>query len=128
LIVPRFWLIDCQSPRDAAKMAQEIYGEQIFVPYMAKFAVFGRRHHPNEGQLRVFCLTDDKEEKTLERQEHYVQLANSQKELEVLADQPQWLEFSGNLLPVLKTGGQQLNLLFAPFQENRLMFQMRVRD
>lgn len=116
--------MDCETPRDATKSAHEIYTETVVVPYMAKFAVFARRPQPSEGQLRVFCITDDKEEKTLERQEHYSQLACS-KEVEVLGDQTQYLEFAGNLLPVNKTG-DQLSLRFSPFQENRLMFQMRV--
>ena len=48
----RFWLMDCQTPRDAARMAQEVYNEAIAIPYMAKFAVFARRTFPVEGQLR----------------------------------------------------------------------------
>lgn len=48
----RFWLMDCQTPREAARMAQEVYNEAISVPYMAKFCVFARRPYPIEGQLR----------------------------------------------------------------------------
>lgn len=48
----RFWLMDCQTPREAARMAQEVYNEAIAVPYMAKFCVFSRRLYPIEGQLR----------------------------------------------------------------------------
>uniref|UniRef100_A0A1I7XJ33 ANK_REP_REGION domain-containing protein n=1 Tax=Heterorhabditis bacteriophora TaxID=37862 RepID=A0A1I7XJ33_HETBA len=73
----RFWLMDCQTPRDAARMAQEVYNEAISIPYMAKFAVFARRTFPVEGQLRVFCMTDDKEDKTLEKQEHFKLIAKS---------------------------------------------------
>ncbi|EPB75846.1 ZU5 domain protein [Ancylostoma ceylanicum] len=73
----RFWLMDCQTPRDAARMAQEVYNEAISIPYMAKFAVFARRTFPVEGQLRVFCMTDDKEDKTLEKQEHFKMIAKS---------------------------------------------------
>lgn len=36
----RFWLMDCQTPRDAARMAQEVYNEAISVPYMAKFIMY----------------------------------------------------------------------------------------
>lgn len=51
--------MDCQTPRDAARMAQEIYNEAIAVPYMAKFLVFARRTFPTEGQLRlvIICLS-----------------------------------------------------------------------
>lgn len=56
----RFWLMDCQATRESSRMAQDIYTNAIVVPYMAKFVVFARRNHPKEGQLRVFCMTDDK--------------------------------------------------------------------
>ncbi|VDO97196.1 unnamed protein product [Soboliphyme baturini] len=122
----RFWLMDCQTPRDSARMAQEIYDESISVPFMAKFVVFARRIHPNDGQLRVFCMTDDKEDKTLEKQEHFVEIAKS-RDVEVLASRQQYLEFAGNLVPVTKSG-EQLSLLFVPFQENRLMFMMKTKE
>uniref|UniRef100_A0A915JS34 Death domain-containing protein n=1 Tax=Romanomermis culicivorax TaxID=13658 RepID=A0A915JS34_ROMCU len=106
----RFWLMDCQNARDAARIGQEIYADTVVVPYMAKFVVFARRSQPVEGQLRVFCMTDDKEDKTLERQEHYTEIAKS-RDVEVLAEASQFLEFFGNLLPVNKTG-DQLQLKF----------------
>lgn len=121
----RFWLMDCQTPREAARMAQELYNEAIVIPYMAKFVVFARRHQPTEGQLRVFCMTDDKEDKTLEKQEHFTEIAKS-RDVEVLGGKQQWLEFAGNIVPVTKSG-DQLALNFIPFQENRLPFNMRVR-
>lgn len=71
----RFWLIDCREINNATKYASELYQESIHVPFMAKFVVFAKRHEPNESQLRVFCMTDDKEEKTLENQEHYTEIA-----------------------------------------------------
>ncbi|CAJ0568996.1 unnamed protein product, partial [Mesorhabditis spiculigera] len=122
----RFWLMDCQTPRDAARMAQEVYNEAIAIPYMAKFAVFARRTFPVEGQLRVFCMTDDKEDKTLEKQEHFKLIAKS-RDVEVLKGKHHFLEFAGNLLPVAKSG-EQLSLYFLPFQENRLAFMVKTRN
>lgn len=122
----RFWLMDCQTPRDAAKMAQEIYNEAIAIPFMARFAVFARRSFPTEGQLRMFCMTDDKEEKTLEKQEGFQRIAVS-RDVEVLEGKHQWLEFAGNLVPVTKRG-DQLAVFFQPFQENRLAFNIKVRQ
>ncbi|WKY03205.1 hypothetical protein Q1695_004726 [Nippostrongylus brasiliensis] len=122
----RFWLMDCQTPRDAARMAQEVYNEAISIPYMAKFAVFARRTFPVEGQLRVFCMTDDKEDKTLEKQEHFKLIAKS-RDVEVLKGKHQFLEFAGNLVPVTKSG-DQLSLYFLPFQENRLAFMVKTRS
>ncbi|CAD6190703.1 unnamed protein product [Caenorhabditis auriculariae] len=122
----RFWLMDCQTPRDAARMAQEVYNEAISIPYMAKFAVFARRTFPVEGQLRVFCMTDDKEDKTLEKQEHFKMIAKS-RDVEVLKGKHQFLEFAGNLVPITKSG-EQLSLFFLPFQENRLAFMVKTRN
>lgn len=48
--------MDCQTPRDAARMAQEVYNEAIAVPYMAKFLIFARRTFPTEGQLRFVFI------------------------------------------------------------------------
>uniref|UniRef100_A0AAF5PI01 Uncharacterized protein n=2 Tax=Wuchereria bancrofti TaxID=6293 RepID=A0AAF5PI01_WUCBA len=121
----RFWLMDCQTPRDAARMAQEVYNEAIAVPYMAKFLIFARRTFPTEGQLRLFCMTDDREDKTLEKQEHFIEIAKS-KDVEVLSGRHQFLEFSGNILPITKSG-DQLSLYFLPFQENRLAFMIKTR-
>jgi ankyrin len=122
----RFWLMDTQTPRNAATMAQEVYNEAIAVPYMAKFAVFSRRPYPVEGQLRLFCMTDDKEDKTLEKQEAFIEVAKS-REVEVLSGRHQFLEFAGNILPVTKSG-DQLAIYFLPFQENRLGFNVKVRQ
>nr|CDP90713.1 BMA-UNC-44, isoform l [Brugia malayi] len=117
--------MDCQTPRDAARMAQEVYNEAISVPYMARFLIFARRTFPNEGQLRLFCMTDDREDKTLEKQEHFIEIAKS-KDVEVLSGRHQFLEFSGNIFPITKSG-DQLSLYFLPFQENRLAFMIKTR-
>ena len=69
-------------------------------------------------------MTDDKEDKTLEKQEHFIEIAKS-RDVEVLSSKNQYLEFAGNLLPITKSG-DQLSLFFTPFQENRLAFLMRV--
>uniref|UniRef100_A0A7E4ZXG1 ANK_REP_REGION domain-containing protein n=1 Tax=Panagrellus redivivus TaxID=6233 RepID=A0A7E4ZXG1_PANRE len=122
----RFWLMDTQTPRNAAAMAQEVYNEAIAVPYMAKFSVFARRPYPVEGQLRLFCMTDDREDKTLEKQESFIEVAKS-REVEVLSGRHQFLEFAGNILPFTKSG-DQLSVYFLPFQENRLAFNVKLRQ
>jgi len=76
--------------------------------------------------LRVFCMTDDKEEKTLEQQEHFIEVAKS-RDVEVLETKSQYLEFAGNIVPVTKSG-EQLALTFRAFRENRLPFTVRVKD
>nr|CAI5853507.1 unnamed protein product [Callosobruchus analis] len=122
----RFWLMDCRNIGDATKMATELYREAIHVPFMAKFVVFAKRVDPLEARLRVFCMTDDKEDKTLEHQEHFTEVAKS-RDVEVLEGKPQYVEFAGNLVPVTKSG-DQLSLPFRAFKENRLPFSVRVKD
>ena len=50
---------------------------------MANFVVFAKRRADNEAQLRVFCMTDDKMDKTLECQERFREIARS-RDVEVL--------------------------------------------
>ncbi|XP_055685331.1 ankyrin-3-like isoform X6 [Lutzomyia longipalpis] len=122
----RFWLMDCRNIADATKMATELYREAIHVPFMAKFVVFAKRVDPLEARLRVFCMTDDKEDKTLEHQEYFTEVAKS-RDVEVLEGKSQFIEMAGNLIPVTKSG-EQLQLPFKAFRENRLPFSVRVKD
>lgn len=133
----RFWLMDCQNVAEATKMATELYREAIAVPFMARFVVYAKRHEHTEAKLRVYCITDDKEEKTLEQREAFVVVAKS-KEVEVLDNRVQWLEMSGNIAPVtlnkssvncaLSASADQLNMSFVSFYENRLPFTVRIKD
>ncbi|ERL84265.1 hypothetical protein D910_01646, partial [Dendroctonus ponderosae] len=100
--------------------------EAIHVPFMAKFVVFAKRVDPLEARLRVFCMTDDKEDKTLEHQEHFTEVAKS-RDVEVLEGKSQYIEFAGNLVPITKSG-EQLQFSFRAFRENRLPFSVRVKD
>lgn len=93
---------------------------------MAKFVVFAKRVDPMEARLRVFCMTDDREDKTLEQQEHFTEVAKS-RDVEVLENKIQYLELAGNLVPVTKSG-EQLQFPFKAFKENRLPFSVRVKD
>ncbi|XP_015589451.1 ankyrin-3 isoform X7 [Cephus cinctus] len=122
----RFWLMDCRNISEATKMATELYTHATHVPFMAKFVVFAKRVDPLEARLRVFCMTDDKEDKTLEHQEHFTEVAKS-RDVEVLEGKTQYMEFAGNLVPVLKSG-EQLQLPFRAFKENRVPFTTRVKD
>ncbi|XP_012159402.1 ankyrin-2 isoform X2 [Ceratitis capitata] len=122
----RFWLMDCRNISEATKMATELYKEVIHVPFMAKFVVFAKKVEPYEARLRVFCMTDDREDKTLEKQELFTEVAKS-RDVEVLEGKPQFIEMAGNLVPVTKSG-DQLQLPFKAFRENRLPFTVRVKD
>jgi ankyrin len=125
----RFWLMDCQNVNEATRMATELYREAISVPFMSRFIVYAKRHDLNEAKLRVYCITDDKEEKTLELRENFLLVAKS-KEVEILENRTQWLEMGGNIAPVSvnKSSGEQLSVNFQSFVENRLPFVVRIRD
>ena len=43
----------------------------------SRFVIFSKRHEVLEARLRVFCMTDDREDKTLEVQEHFTEVAKS---------------------------------------------------
>ncbi|XP_020810007.1 ankyrin-3 [Drosophila serrata] len=122
----RFWLMDCRNISDASRMATELYTHLAKVPFIAKFVVFAKRISQTEAKFSVFCMTDDKEDKTLEQQEYFTEIAKS-RNIEVLQDQIIYLEFSGNIVPVLKTG-EQLSIKFEAFCENRLSFIGHIKD
>jgi len=58
-------------------MATTLYDEVISVPFMCKFVLFAKRRSLTEARLRLFCMTDDKMEKTLEGQERFIEVARS---------------------------------------------------
>lgn len=88
--------MDCRNIGEATKMATELYKEAIHVPFMAKFVVFSKRHEMMEARLRVFCMTDDKEDKTLEHQEHFTEVAKS-RDVEVLEGKANYVEMVRDL-------------------------------
>ena len=71
-------------------------------------------------------MTDDREDKTLEQQEHFTEVAKS-RDVEVLENKIQYLELAGNLVAVTKSG-DQLQFPFKAFKENRLPFSVRIKD
>ncbi|XP_014795903.1 PREDICTED: ankyrin-3 isoform X7 [Calidris pugnax] len=122
----RFWLADCHQVLETVGLATQLYRELICVPYMAKFVIFAKMNDPVESNLRCFCMTDDKVDKTLEQQENFEEVARS-KDIEVLEGKPIYVDCYGNLAPLTK-GGQQLVFNFFAFKENRLPFSIKVRD
>ncbi|XP_033123044.1 ankyrin-3-like isoform X9 [Anneissia japonica] len=123
----RFWLMDCKEIDQASTFSRELYQELRSVPFMSRFAVFAKTHDPLESRVRVFCSTDDRIDRGhFENQEHFTEVARS-KEVEVLEGRPVYIELAGNLLPVQKSG-DQLNMSFHAFHDNRMTFFVRVRD
>lgn len=69
--------MDCPVVKDTIPNAIDLYHEAVVVPFMSKFTLFAKRRNLTEARLRVFCITDDRMEKTLENQEHFVEVARS---------------------------------------------------
>ncbi|XP_067373481.1 ankyrin-3-like isoform X46 [Channa argus] len=122
----RFWLADCHQIPETVSLASQLYRELICVPYLAKFVVFAKMNDVVEARLRCFCMTDDKVDKTLEQQENFEEVARS-KDIEVLEGKPIHVDCYGNLSPLTKSG-QQLVFNFYSFKENRLPFNVKIRD
>ncbi|XP_076747700.1 ankyrin-3 isoform X24 [Maylandia zebra] len=122
----RFWLADCHQIPETVSLASQLYRELICVPYLAKFVVFAKMNDAVEARLRCFCMTDDKVDKTLEQQENFEEVARS-KDIEVLEGKPIYVDCYGNLSPLAKSG-QQLVFNFFSFKENRLPFNVKIRD
>jgi hypothetical protein len=123
----RFWLVDAQGVSDVLKLAHEIYREATSVPYMSRFVAFAKRNDPHEALVRVFCITDDKENKTLEMQEHFIEIAKS-KEVEVINGNSIYLDLQSNNLQIITKTNEQLTFSFRAFRENRLPCVVRIRD
>ncbi|XP_060788760.1 ankyrin-3-like [Neoarius graeffei] len=122
----RFWLADCPQVNETVALATPIYKELICVPYLATFVVFVKPIDFAEAQLRCFCMTDDKVDKTLEQQENFEEVARS-KDVEISEGKLIYVYCYGNLYPVSKTS-QQLVFTFHAFRENRLPFNVKVWD
>jgi len=63
---------------DLSELANQLFHRLLGVPFIAKFLVFARSPTQSETRLRVFCVTDDKLDKTLERRQNYSEVARSQ--------------------------------------------------
>ncbi|KOX74949.1 Ankyrin-2 [Melipona quadrifasciata] len=123
----RFWLMDCRNIGAVPKMATELYEESLFVPYITNFIIYSKRMDVLEATLRILCMTDGKEGMhTLERQEEFVEIVKS-RDVEALDGKDLYIEFSGNLVPVTKSG-VQLKFTFKAFRQNRLSFHVKVKD
>ena len=76
----RYWLVDCTDAVPVLpSFADQLFTRLLHVPFIAKFAVFACFSVDEmEMQLRVFCVTDDGLDKTLERYQNYHEMARTQ--------------------------------------------------
>jgi len=73
----RFWLLDCQQVGESTRLSSELYRDVIAVPFISQVVVFAKRRSMIEAHLRIYCVTDDRLDKTLETREHYREVARS---------------------------------------------------
>ena len=77
MMIVRFWLLDCQQADESARLSGELYRDVIAVPFISQVVVFAKRRSMIEAHLRIYCVTDDRLDKTLETREHYREVARS---------------------------------------------------
>jgi len=77
MMIGRFWLLDCQQIGESTRLSSELYRDVISVPFISQVVVFAKRRSMMEAHLRVYCVTDDRLDKTLETREHYREVARS---------------------------------------------------
>jgi len=64
--------------KPAEEVASDTYSEAVKVPFVAKFVVFGRRTSVEDGQLKIFCLTEDVDTPaTFPEEDGFVEVARS---------------------------------------------------
>lgn len=88
LISHRYWLVETRNPDNVTSDARLLYRKLTAVPYSVKVVVFAKvLPDGTEARLRIFCITDDKIDKTLEKQTGFVEVARS-RDVEVCEGRP----------------------------------------
>ncbi|CAD5124042.1 DgyrCDS12350 [Dimorphilus gyrociliatus] len=120
----KFWiLIDNGFNHD---LINRLYNRISSIPYLVNFVCFSKRFSKYRGQLRLFCISDDKLDKTLEGQENFEKIVTS-KLIEVGEGWEIGVEVSENFEIVSKSK-EGIAMAFRPFVENRLSINLRIRD
>lgn len=84
----RFWLVETRNPDNVTSDARLLFRKLTAVPFLAKVVVFAKvSSDGTEATLRVFCITDDTIDKTLEKQTGFTEVARS-RDVEVCEGRP----------------------------------------
>ena len=98
LIFHRYWLMETRNPDNVTSDARLLFRKLTAVPYSVKVVVFAQvSPDGTEAHLRIFCVTDDKIDKTLEKQTGFVEVARS-REVEVCEGRPVHVRYKEMLL------------------------------
>ena len=88
LISYRYWLVETRNPDNVTSDARLLYRKLTAVPFLVKIVVFAKVNpEGTEARLRIFCITDDNINKTLEQQTGFVEVARS-RDVEVCEGRP----------------------------------------
>ncbi|XP_065062598.1 ankyrin-3-like isoform X3 [Rhopilema esculentum] len=112
-----YWLCQDDQTDEIPRKVESLYPLICGLPFLAKFVVFARALTVNSAEMRVFCMTDGKTERALEKREGFVEIARSG-DVEVHDEQTVYLKCNATTSPDIKS----LKLTFKPFRENRLVF------
>lgn len=84
----RFWLVETRNPDNVTSDARLLFRKLTAVPFLANVVVFAKvSPDGTEATLRVFCITDDNIDKTLEKQTGFTEVARS-RDVEVCEGRP----------------------------------------
>lgn len=90
--------METRNPDNVTSDARLLYRKLTAVPYSVKVVVFAQvSPDGTEAHLRIFCVTDDKIDKTLEKQTGFVEVARS-REVEVCEGRPVHIRYKEMIL------------------------------
>lgn len=90
--------METRNPDNVTSDARLLYRKLTAVPYSVKVVVFAQvSPDGTEAHLRIFCVTDDKIDKTLEKQTGFVEVARS-REVEVCEGRPVHVRYKEMIL------------------------------
>ena len=80
--------METRNPDNVTSDARLLYRKLTAVPYTVKVVVFAKvTPDGTEARLRIFCISDDRMDKTLEKQTGFVEVARS-RDVEVCEGRP----------------------------------------
>ena len=80
--------METRNPDNVTSDARLLYRKLTAVPYLVKIVVFAKVNpEGTEARLRIFCISDDNIQKTLEQQTGFVEVARS-RDVEVCEGRP----------------------------------------
>ena len=94
--------METRNPDNVTSDARLLYRKLTAVPYSVKVVVFAKvLPDGTEARLQIFCITDDKIDKTLEKQTGFVEVARS-RDVEVCEGRPVHIRYECFMVSLCK--------------------------